>query len=100
MAQGNNREIRRLTKGVPPGLTEAARGNEVIDLLNALQNMEVTVSTRTPSGIRVSGTNSILNINPADINLGTITGSRGSNAALESLIGALGEMFTIDDDTS
>ena len=100
MAGGNNMPLQRMSQGAPRSLVEASEANALIDLVNKLQNCEVTVSTRTRSGFTVSGTTATLNINPRDINLGNVSGSAGSNAALESLLAALGGTFTVDDDTT
>lgn len=59
--------IKRIIKGQPPGLTEAKRANELIDVANALVDMEVKITTTGRSGVTYAGGRAILSINANDI---------------------------------
>lgn len=98
--QKRNLTLPRLTKGGTMTLLDAQVANQLIDLVNALQNIEVEVTTRAQSGIKYGAGIAKLYINPRDIVLGEITGSKGSNAALESLIDQLGRAMTLTDSTT
>ena len=81
-------------------LLDADVANELIATLNALQNMAVTFNRRSLSQVTISGGTATLNINPRDINLGTISGSRDNNAALASTITAIASAFSVTNSTT
>lgn len=74
---------------------------EAIRRLNLLTgNIEVVVTNTGSSGFAFAEKNAILTISTKDIRLGTVTGSKASNAALSSLMTALKTAFSITDTTS
>lgn len=74
---------------------------EAIRRINLLTGkIEVVVTNTGASQLTFSETNAILTISTKDIDLGTVTGSKGSNAALSSLMTSLKRIFTITDTTS
>lgn len=76
------------------------KANEVIAQTNKLLELRILVVASGASTLRVGSDVATLTIATKDINLGTITGSKGSNAALTSLLSALKSAFTINDQTS
>jgi len=83
-----------------PGAVD--RANQVVDAVNSLLSLQVKVASAGPSKIQLGSTGqpAVLTISTKDIDLGSITGSKGSNAALASLMAALNSKFTVQDSTT
>ena len=79
----------------PTAIPEAIRR---INLLTG--KIEVVVTNTGGSQLTFSETNAVLTISTKDIDLGNVTGSKGSNAALTSLMTSLKRVFTVLDTTS
>ena len=78
----------------PTAPTGAVRG------LNKLLTLRVVVAKSGGSSLLIGDEEAVLTISTKDINLGSVTGSKGGNAALSSLMTVLGQTFTISDSTS
>lgn len=79
----------------PTAVREAIRR---INLLTG--NVQVVITNTGASQLSFTDRNAILTISTKDIDLGTISGSKGANAALSSLMTALKRLFTVTDSTS
>lgn len=74
---------------------------EAIRRINLLTgNIQVVVTNTGASQLLFTETNAILTISTKDIDLGAISGSKSSNAALTSLLTAFKRVFTITDQTT
>lgn len=73
---------------------------EAVQSLNKLIALRVSITTTGASSLLVGDKEAVLTISTKDINLGTITGSKGGNAALASLMSALKRVFTVSDTTT
>ena len=78
---------------------DAAR-QAVRTLNNITVRLQVKLVASGGSSLTVGPDNAILTISTRDIHLGTLTGSKASNAALTSLIAALKSVFTVSDSTT
>lgn len=87
-------------KGDTRSLLEANTANEVVRNLNKVLTVEIRFVNTGGSKMEVSGENAVLFISTKDINLGTLTGSKGSNAALGNLISILSAAFTLNNQTT
>jgi hypothetical protein len=74
---------------------------EAVRRLNTITlKLVISVQPAGGSSLVIGPENAVLTISTKDIDLGTITGSKGSNAALTSLITALKSTFRMIDGTS
>lgn len=74
---------------------------DTIRRLNLLTTkMQVVVTNTGASGLLFTDSSAVLTISTKDIDLGNLTGSKGSNAALTSLLTSLKRIFTVTDSTS
>lgn len=74
---------------------------ETVRRLNLLTTkMQVVVTNTGASNILFTDSGAVLTISTKDIDLGNITGSKGGNAALTSLLTSLKRIFTVTDSTS
>lgn len=74
--------------------------SESIDSINKLLAVRVKVIASGSSSLEIGDSTAILTISTKDIDLGTISGAKGGNAALSSVILALKRVFTLTDSTS
>lgn len=88
------------TSILQPGAVDKA--NQVIDIVNGLAAMQVKVTNAGVSRLDfgTAGQPAVLTISTRDIVLASVTGSKGSNAALASLMSALSVVFTVRDSTT
>jgi hypothetical protein len=73
---------------------------DTVRAVNKLLAVRVTITQGGTSSLLVGDKEAVLTISTKDINLGSITGSKGSNAALSSLMSALKRVFTVNDSTT
>ena len=73
---------------------------DVVRGVNRLLSLRVRVIAGGASSLLVGENEAVLTISTKDIDLGTVTGSKGGNAALSSLMSALSRVFTVRDTTS
>jgi hypothetical protein len=92
--------IHELTKGETRSLLEADTANELIRSVNKVLTVQVRIVTSGGSRLEIADENAVLIVSTKDILLGTISGSKGSNAALTSLISALKNTFALNDTTT
>lgn len=74
---------------------------EIFRRVNLLTtNVQVVITNTGASQLAFTEKNAILTISTKDVDLGTVTGSKGSNVALSNLMTALKRIFTITDTTT
>lgn len=89
------------TDGVLPWLIQNPEApRDTVRGVNRLMAMRVRIIQGGSSSLLVGDNEAVLTISTKDIDLGTITGSKSSNAALASLMTALKRVFTVSDSTS
>ena len=74
--------------------------NQIITMYNQLLSLQVKVVSQGVSKLEFGATSATLTISTKDMDLGSITGSKGSNAALTSLLASTAAHFTVRDSTS
>jgi len=79
---------------------EANFANTVIGAVNKVLTLEVRIVTSGSSRVEIADENAELVVSTKDIQLGTISGSKGSNTALTSLMTALKSVFSVNDTTT
>jgi hypothetical protein len=73
---------------------------QTVRAVNRLMALRVRVIAGGSSSLLVGDNEAVLTISTKDIDLGTITGSKASNAALASLMSAISRVFTVRDSTT
>ncbi len=73
---------------------------DAVRAVNKLMALRVVIRTSGTSSLLIGDNEATLTISTKDIQLGTISGSRGSNAALASVIDSLARTFTITNSTT
>lgn len=73
---------------------------DAVRAVNKLLAVRVTITQGGASSLLVGDKDAVLTISTKDINLGAVTGSKGGNAALASLMSALKRVFTVNDTTT
>lgn len=94
--------IMPVRKGDSVTLLDADKANELIAYVNDLLVPDIVFTRSAPTSLIYSPGRGgvVIQLNTKDIDLGVISGSAGGNAALSSLITALGRTFTVSDQTS
>lgn len=92
--------IQPVQRGDTRSLMQTEFANQLIGAVNRTLTMRVQIVNTGNSRFEISGENAVLVISTKDIDIGVVQGAKGGNAALGSLLTALGTTFKITDQTT